>query len=249
MNDHEVIDAFVTHLQDHGYPDLRVDRRPDKENRGTPDIDAIAGNFAIEHTSVDTLPNQRRNSDWFMRAAGKVELEIDVSPSFRLSIILEYDAVAVGQDWTAVRSALKRWLVNEAPRLSDGQFVLENLPGIPFRLHVVKSSQRSPGVFFARFQPNDDTLPLRIKVTFDRKAEKLLKYQNIGLTTILLVESNDIALMSDEKMLEAIKTGFFSGPPPGVDQVWYANTSIESSLEFCDFTQQLKLRTSQRGQV
>jgi len=45
--------------------------------------------------------------------------------------------------------------------------------------------------------------------------------------------------MNEWKMLEAIQTAFPSGPPPDVSQVWYADTSIESALEFRDFTREL----------
>lgn len=240
MNDRDVVDAFVAHLAANGYPGLKVDRRPDDENRDSSDIDAVAGGFAIEHTSTDTLPNQRRDSDWFMRAAGGLEGELERKPPFRLSITLEYDAVGMGQDWPAIRAALKRWVANEAPRLPDGSSVVESAPGIPFRLHVMKSSERRPGVFFARFQPDDDTLPARVRAAFERKAAKLAKYKTPGVTTILLVENDDIALMNEGKMIQAIRAAFPSGTPAGVDQVWYADTSIPSALEFRDFTPEIR---------
>lgn len=246
MNDRNVIDAFVAHLREEGYPDLRVERRPDDENRESSDIDAIAGPFAIEHTSIDTLPNQRRDSDWFMRAAGGLERELNSTPPVLLIITIEYNAVGKGQNWDAIRAALKSWVTNKAPRLPDGKSVLADLPNIPFRLHVVKSSERRPGVFFARFEPHDDTLPVRIKEAFDRKAAKLAKYQAPGVTTVLLVENYDIALMNDWKMLEAIRVAFPDGPPPGVDQVWYADTSIPGALGFREFTPQP--RKSAHGQ-
>lgn len=106
----------------------------------------------------------------------------------------------------------------------------------------MKSSEQLPGVFFGRFQPDDDTLPVRIKAAFDRKAEKLARYHKPGVTTILLVEIADIALMNEWKMLEAIQTAFPNGPPPGVDQIWYADTSIQSALELRDFTPELRKR-------
>lgn len=239
MNDCEIIDSFVAHLRDRGHPGLRVERRPDKENRDSSDIDAIAGPFAIEHTSIDTLPNQRRDSDWFMRAAGGLEQELESKPPFRLAITLQYDAVGKGQNWTAIRAALKTWVVNEAPRLSDGRSVVTGLPDIPFRLHVVKSSERRPGIFFARFEPGDDTLPARVRQAFDRKAAKLRKYQIPGITTVLLVENDDIALMNEWKMIEAIRAAYPSGLPPVVDHVWYVDTSIPSALEFREFTPEL----------
>lgn len=238
MNERDVIDAFVSHLQETGHPRLTLDGRPDEENRESPDIDAIAGEFAIEHTSIDSIPDQRRDSDWFMHAVGNLEQELEAPLSFRLDITLGYNSVRSGQDWVGIRSALKVWLRKVADSLPEGRSVVEDVPGIPFRLNVIKSAAGRPGVFFARFRPNDDTLPERIQSAFNRKAEKLGKYQARGFTTILLVENEDIALMYNWKMLEAIRAAFPNGNPPGVDQVWYVDTSIENALEFKDFTRE-----------
>jgi hypothetical protein len=236
MKDSEVVDAFVSYLRDHGHPGLEVERRPDEENRESSDIDAIAGAFAIEHTSVDTLADQRRDADWFMRAAGGLEQELPSKPPFRLSITLEYDAVAKGQNWPAIRAALKSWVTHDAPILSDGAHLLESPAGIPFRLHIIKSSGRRPGVFFGRREPEDDTLPGRLRGAFERKAAKLAKYHVDGVTTVLLVENDDIALMNEWKMRQAIQEAFPTSLPAGVNQVWYADTSIPSDIEFRDFT-------------
>lgn len=232
--DRKVVNAFVAYLQDNGYPGLQVDLYPEDDNDA--DIDAIAGRFAIEHTSVDTLPNQRRDSDWFMRAAGGLEDEIQNKPPFRLRIGLEYHAVTKGQDWSAIREALRTWINKESPRLPDGRHVLENVPGVPFRLYVTKARDRAPGIFFARFEPQDDSLSERIKEQFERKARKLAKYKRLGLTTILLVENKDIALMNEIKMLQAIRAAYPAGPPHGVDEVWFVDTSIPSAIEFYNFT-------------
>ena len=64
MKDSEVIERFVAHLARHGPQGLKVDEIPDLKERNLPEIDAIAGPFAIEHTSIDTVPHQRRNDDW-----------------------------------------------------------------------------------------------------------------------------------------------------------------------------------------
>lgn len=213
MNDRDAIDAFVAYLQGNGHTDLQVDRWPEDENRDSPDIDAIAGVFAIEHTSIDTLPDQRRDSDWFMRVTGGLEQELPIRPSFRLRITVEYGAVARGQDWTEIREALKNWITIEAPHLEDGRHVLDNIPGVPFRLHVTKASDRPPGIFFARYEPGDDTFPDRIREQFDRKAKKLAKYHFLGMITVLLIENNDIALMNESKMQNAIRMAYPAGPP------------------------------------
>jgi hypothetical protein len=186
----EVIEAFVAHLRGR-HPGLRVDSWPDKENRESSDIDAISGVFAIEHTSIDTLPNQRRDADWFTRVVHGLEAELSTSLSCRLHITLEYRAVNTGQDWPAIREGLKKWITCEVPKLADGNHSAENVAGVPFVLHLTKAGKRAAGLFFARYEPVDDTLPARIRTQFDRKAEKLSRYQSAGKTTVLLVENDD----------------------------------------------------------
>jgi len=55
-NDKMIVAAFVAHLSAIGNPDLKIDHIPDDENCSSLDIDAIVGIFAIEHSSIDTIP-------------------------------------------------------------------------------------------------------------------------------------------------------------------------------------------------
>jgi hypothetical protein len=236
VKDCEVIEAFVAYLRDRVHPGLRVDCWPDRENRNASDIDALAGAFALEHTSVDTLPNQRRDADWFTRVVSGIGAELSTSPAYRLRITLEYHAVRPGQDWLAIREALKIWITHEVPHLADGNHRIEDVAGVPFRLHVTKAGDRPPGLFFARYEPADETLSARIRTQFDRKAQKLAKYESAGKTKVLLVENADIALMNDQKMLDAIRRAYPNGLPTGVDELWYADTAIPDDIDFRDFT-------------
>ena len=79
MRERKVIKAFISHLRSLGHPGLRVDSWPDKTNSVCTDIDAISGIFAIEHTSIDTLPDQRRDDDWFMRVVTGLDAELSRS--------------------------------------------------------------------------------------------------------------------------------------------------------------------------
>ena len=115
LKDSCVIDLFVAHLRKNGHPNLRVNRRPDKQNRVSPDIDAIAGPFAIEHTRIDTLPDQSRNNDWFDKVTGGLDKDPAIQLPFRLSIILEYNAITTNQDWKTIKQALRKWIINESP--------------------------------------------------------------------------------------------------------------------------------------
>lgn len=245
MKDYEIVAAFIEHLQEHGYPGLRICQYPDQRNRRSPDIEAIAGPFAIEHTSIDTLPNQRRNNDWFIRVIGKLEQELQSQISFRLSIIFPYDAVTKGQDWTTIRENLKNWILEKAPRLECGRHLLNNIRDIPFQLTVFKEHDLAPAVRFSRFPPDNAYLPDRIKKLLDRKAEKLKKYQYLGKTTILLIESNDIALMDIQgrKILDAVREAYPFGLPTGVNEIWYVDTAeLPNRIRFKNFTSDLLVR-------
>ena len=243
LKDSCVIDRFVAHLRKNGHPNLQVDRCPDQENRNSKDIDAIAGPFAIEHTRIDTLQEQSRNSNRFDKVIGGLENELSSQLPFGLSIILEYNAITTNQDWKAINQALKNWIINESPNLVNGCHVLVNVPDIPFNFTVIKDTDMPHSLGFFRFQPNNNTLPTRIKKLCDGKAKKLAKYQGSGKTTVLLVENNDIALMHPIMMRQEMPKAYPNGLPAGVDKIWYADTSHvrdipfeESDITFEDFT-------------
>ena len=239
MKDSDVIDEFVGHLEKNGYPNLKVDRRPDSQNRESPDIDAISGPFAIEHTRIDSLPNQSRNNDWFMKVIDGLEQELSCQLSFFLGVALEYNAITTGQNWMEIKQTLSTWIIEDSPHLDDGHHVLDDIPGIPFTLYVDKEMDLPGGLYFSRRTPNDVSLSDRIRKQLDRKAQKLAKYQGFGKTTILLVESYDVALMNKWKMRAEIRKAYPNGLPSGVDKIGYADTSIEGRITFTNFTPNL----------
>ena len=92
MKDYIVIEAFVDYLRDNGFPDLCIDRRPDEENRQSKDIDAIAGQFGIEHTFIPRFQDQKAQEDRFKQAMEGLESELP-TPPYELNICSEYYAV------------------------------------------------------------------------------------------------------------------------------------------------------------
>jgi hypothetical protein len=245
--DKRVITDFV-HLRGRtDHPGVRVERWPDEENRASSDIDAIAGPLAIEHTSVDTVPNQRRDSAWFMNVAAPLEAAFGSSMRFRLQIVFEYSAVVAGQDWRSMRNSLAAWIEGEARTLQDGRHVIW-LPDVPFAFEAIKSSTRNPTLLFARYAPEDDSLGDRLRLQVGRKAEKLAPYQRDGYVTVLLLESSDIALMSERTLLTALRRAMLGGVPATVNEVWYADTSIpEAETDFKNLTTLLRASSEQAG--
>lgn len=236
LTDKEVIIIFVDYLTRNGNPGLVVDSWPDEENRQSSDIDAIAGPFAIEHSSVDTVANQRRDSAWFLEVVGGLENELGHKLSFRLSLTLPYEGIQCGQDWPKIRSALREWILKESPKLANGPHKISGASGIPFEFYVTKRRSDSPGLLFGRFAPDIKILPSRLREQLDRKADKLSFYIDKGKITILLVESDDIALMDESTMWNGLRQAYPTGLPNGVNQIWFADTSIREDVVFTDMS-------------
>jgi len=237
MKDEEVVNLFVIHLADHGYPGLKVDRRPDKVERNRCDIDAIAGNFAIEHTSIDTLHDQRKNSDWFMKAVGSLEEELAAKLDYHLSITLPYDGIQAGVDWDKIKATLRDWILEKSTFLPKGSHLISDCPNIPFEFHALKRFSDHSGLFLFRFAPKDQTLPERVREHLCRKAKKLTRYKADGKVTIILLESDDIALMDEAIMWDNLREAFPNGLPLSVDKIWFADTSIPENVLFFEMTE------------
>ena len=243
LEDKIVVKRFVAHLAANGEIGLEIDRIPDLENRNTKAIDAVAGKFAIEHTSIDTIPDQREKDAWFMTVVGDIEKEFRTSFAYWLSIVLPYGAVRTKQNWSEIKSSVRDWIVNESPLLPDGSHKVEGIAGVPFYLMVHKASDSLRGVSFSRMIPDDNTLHVRIKEKIDEKLKKLEPYKLNKKITVLLIESFDTALMTKSKMIEAVRVAFPAGVPI-VDQLWFADTSIPENIQFCDFTNQVRAKVS-----
>lgn len=82
--DRAIVLRFVEHLRTDGRAALKVDCWPEDENPGHSEIEAIAGDLAIEHTSIDTLPQQRRIGDHFEEALAILE-RLPASLGWRLT--------------------------------------------------------------------------------------------------------------------------------------------------------------------
>jgi hypothetical protein len=234
MDDRQVITSFVAFLAANGRPGLKVDRWPEDEKDG--EIDAVAGDLAIEHTSIDTLPDQRRDGAWVSQFLAQLEEEI--TPPRDLYVVFDNDAVRRGQDWDATRDALRRWLQTDGQKLT-GRRSRVQIPGVPFPVDIFQSdpAHLPPRVFFCRYAPSDATLPQRIKELCDRKIKKLARHKAEGRTTILLIENDDIANMNHHKLAAAVRDAYPDGRPSGVDQVWYASTAMQPQLHILDISE------------
>jgi hypothetical protein len=237
----KVIEAFVMYLAGKLYPGLQVFEWPDKNNTRTPDIDAIAGTaskrIAIEHTSADSLPNQRLHNDRFMEAIGFLEEELKGLINCRLRVTIPFGSVPTGIPWNGVRDRLRSWILHDVPQLPYNDIVHSiRIEGVPFPLTVQKSTSVTHGLFLARSVIEDTDFPQRIQSQIDRKALKLAKYRDSCDLLILLIENDDIANINRGIMINAVKAAYCQYLPSGLDRIWYADSSISESTQFWNIT-------------
>jgi hypothetical protein len=235
LGDKEVVALFVDFLAHKGYPDLEIERIPDEEVSG--EIDAIAGQFAIEHTSIDTIPHQRRDEVWFMESFGSLEQEFKGKLLFRLFLTFPYAGVRQGQNWQELKTAVQHWIMTKSEKLSEGSHIISNIPGIPFEFRARKKCSGKAGLLLSRFGPYIPDFPSRLKKHLARKIKKLAPYKGKGKTTLLLVESADIAFMDEAVMYDSLSGTYPAGLPSGVDQVWFAHTSIPEDVLFFEMNE------------
>jgi hypothetical protein len=220
--DRECIRDFAAFLKNIGRPVNGVDCWPEDEADG--EIDAIIGPYAVQHTSVDALPRGREADDWFSKVISDLEEELSGKLGFPLQISWDWAAVQKGQKWDEVRDALRRWTVSdEARKLPYGRQRISGVAGVPFSFQVTKPPLDYDGVRFSRHDPNDATFNARLHDQLAGRHNKLAplaRYRTEGKTALLLLESRDVALMNDGKIIEALEAAFPTRPPD-LDEVWF----------------------------
>lgn len=235
MDQDTVIDQFVAHLSKQRKDNLEVVSRPDKINRNTEDIDAVISGknnrIALEHTTIDTIPGQREDSNRFNIVFGALEKELNGKFEGNIHITASCYSIPVGQSWTDLRKELKSWLIDTIPNIPYGHG-FHNIPNTPFKIHINKKPSKESRFFVGRFSPNDETLPERLAVIIARKERKLSQYKKEGFETILLIENDDIALMNEGIMADSFKDSTKVHNIIYLNQVWFTDTSIKSEIIF-----------------
>lgn len=206
-----------------------VTRHPDLENRTSRDVDAYAESsglrpLAIEHTEILSLQDQNRDSAWFVSALGSLERELAGVFRFRLDVVVPYNNVAPGSNWERVRLLIREWLVANCSTLPEG-YSKFGVPGVSFPLALWK--HRSEGgdgsVLLMREVPPGDCEALllqEMRRSLGHKYERLAEYREAGAESVLVLQSEDVALVSPQSLYEAFLRATRQQPRPALEQVW-----------------------------
>lgn len=226
------IGALVKLLRVTAYPEIQAPEWIDGALKGDGLPEARASPYLIEHFTIDSTPDQRKLGAQFIKLIDGLEQEFATIP-FSLSVAMSEDIAQTGRNWKRQRHALAAWISNVAPTLSDGHHPDVRVAGFDTDFHVWKNRAPSrTGVKFKRWTPsNDSGLVERLRKDVSRKASKLAAHKRDDERTLLLLESDDVALMSGHAFLTALRIAFPAGICD-VDEIWFCHTVTKRQSDF-----------------
>ncbi len=251
MEQEEVIRRFIARYNECLGSDYRITRWPDRDNRRSREIDAYAEEdgrcpLAIEHTNVESFRNQKLDSARFVKVIGTLETELAGFFRFGISLAVRVGAIQPGTDWIGVRAGIKIWLLQNANALPYGTCRPE-IQTVPFPLTVSKERDNAGKIWVSRFAPPKVQIQvesaLALAAALHHKYEQLNSYREAGAKTVLILESDDIALVNHGLLYAAFVVAAQCVPTPAIDQVWMARTYVCPQEIVCNF---LCFRGSQR---
>lgn len=232
-DDERMIEIFAAFLNTLGSPIFNVIEWPE-DTRKPNQIDALVGPLAIEHTSIDALPAQREMNARFTEFIGEIEARTRGNLGFRIRIDIPFDALKKGLARRDLNKAMLDWIEAHSKSLPDGIHENIRVPGIPFPIMAVKGGPiKTDGVIFARRFQDDPDFYLRIRGVIARKLPKLAMHRSRARKAVLLVESDDIALMTSDYFACAFDLAYPKWPE-SLDELWFAHRVSGADIVFSD---------------
>lgn len=164
--------------------------------------------LVLEHTRVESFSGQITDDHQFMTLLGPLEAKLSghlPTPGY-YNLCVAPGAIKGVKNKRKIQSIIEAWILAEAPKLELGSpssaprhMVKEKPSGVPFELGLYrwKGTGRLDGrLLLARYSPKDTEAERkrRIRVALEAKCPKLRDAKEDGFTSLLVLESNDIAL-------------------------------------------------------
>lgn len=172
--------------------------------------------FAVEHTRIESFPNQIGKGKKFAQLLEPLETELAGRlPGEFLLFVNVGAAKAPAAKHVAIRSALSEWILANAHSLEAKEEVdfWENsncvltakLPNVPFDVTLSRDTSYGSRLFIIQEPQGNSQLLLHdcIRETLKRKCPKLSVEQATGRISVLILESDDIALADRKAIAEA----------------------------------------------
>lgn len=216
--------------------------RPDKDERQKEAVDWIykgeSTEFVLEHTLIESVPGQIKDSMQFSELLGPLEKELKgylPEPGY-YTLAVNFGAVEGAKDAERIREALKTWIIEKAPTLEVRSpdtipycSIREVPPGVSFEVELSRCRGSNGKLFIMRFSPTDleEQRKSRIREAFGRKCPKLQRARGKTRRSLLVLESDDIALANAHVVGEAVIEELKFRQDDIPDDVYLIETDIE----------------------
>ncbi len=227
------IEQFCARLSAIEGQQVRIVERPDRDNPGQGGCDAIIDRggcrFALEHTTVDSVVNQRADDARFNQVVVPLEEAIRrAHPDSWVEIIVPVHAIPTGTDWSQIAGAIRAGCIQAIAQMPFGEEYREfALDGVPFPVWICRREDRhNPVCYVMRQAPRDlhTHLENNMARAIREKRDQLAFYRTQGLPTLLLLDSDEIALANRDSLAGAFRRAADREPPEEFDEVFLAVT-------------------------
>lgn len=230
----ELVEAF---LQEYNRLSGRAFRIPeawwDTPDAQRPGCDALAlggeQRLAIEHTTLDAFVGEREDYDRFRQVVEALQDGQEIRRAacehgLFVTLWVDVGTVRKGQSWPKHQAILRDWVLANLCRFAPMRQRYE-VAGLPYPVSVSATpAQRRAGVFVGRNTPGDSLVDAVAKC-LKKKDPKLVSYHRCGDRTVLLVETSNIALMSENRFRDALSLAQEQVSPCGIDEIWYVESA------------------------
>jgi hypothetical protein len=162
-----------------------------------------------------------------MKAIGDLEADLKRFFPYHLSLAIQMSAIQKGQNWTVIRDAVGAWLKENAPKIPVGRSTVQ-IANVPFEIKLERDESLPPSFVVSRIIDAKLDIPEELTRSISRaledKNDQLAKYRQQGNRTILILESQDIALVSSGSIYKAFLQAHAQIKPANIEQVWLMNT-------------------------
>ena len=201
-----VIDSAIKVYARCGLGAYRVHLRPDKlkNHRNKPEIDAIATavgkpNLAIEHTRLQSFNGQLMDDSRIKELCLPLAEEIASEVPNGISCVIPILTFVRGFSWKPVRNAIRDYLTQNAKDFPVG-ISHHAIATVPFTVEIYNDPDSTTPFCFVREAPSKSQIKREMVASMElalgHKKGGLQDYLNTGDRSVLLVESNDIALVN-----------------------------------------------------
>ncbi len=208
---------------------FKIVARPDRDNPGQGGCDAIVQrngqDFALEHTTINTFADHRLDDARFLKVVASLEKNISAKCLGKLiNISVPIGAVQPGIDWQSLSQALETGCIEKISSLPPDENHTIELSNVPFPVTILHTDDSKRSACYvarrsAEVRPEDD-----MRRAIKEKTTQLAPYKRDGLPTILLIDSDDIALVNAHSLANAFLLASNQEDTAGLDQVFIART-------------------------